>query len=242
MFLLPATANSQRRRSRCRGSTAGFTFEIDPPTDACYVISCEYFDRGHDLVLNPGTFSIEALGTVGTVGTVGTDGGTGVRRRRAAAAPWLGSATAFLTAMTVLPRRGWTAARLRLHGPDVMGDPSVWRESEGGGRGTPDQTYALGPYALAADEALELDLVSRRARMPASRCGIASARAWIAVSTVQTLNHREVVVIPTGTRASSWLIAIRACRTGSTPADVSVARSSSVSCSPSRRRSQSSAL
>ncbi len=48
----------------------GYTFEIDPPTDACYVISRQYFDR--PLVDNPGTFSIEALGTVGNVGTVGT--------------------------------------------------------------------------------------------------------------------------------------------------------------------------
>jgi hypothetical protein len=71
--------------------------------------------------------------------------------------------------------------------PNVMGDPSQWRESEGGGRGTPDQTYAMGPWALAEDEALEL-----RLRFPkATYC---SAALWNRFSqTVDPRVHRSTI-------------------------------------------------
>ncbi len=115
----------------------------------------------------------------------------------ALAARWQ-AATAFLKAMTATPRAGGPPPAYVSTVPNVMGDPSVWRESEGGGRGTPDQTYALGPYELAADEALELDLAF-------PPCAYASVALWNRFSQsvdrrfhCSTLNHREVVVDPDG--------------------------------------------
>jgi hypothetical protein len=82
--------------------------------------------------------------------------------------------------------------------PNVMGDPSAWSGSEGGGRGTPDQTYALGPFALGPEEALVMDV-----RFPA--CAYASAAVWNRFSQTvdrrfhrSTLNHREAVRDPGG--------------------------------------------
>jgi hypothetical protein len=161
-----------------------YTFEVDPPADACYVISRQYFDRPLDD--NPGTFTVEALGAPRSAPGAG-----------ALATRWR-AATAFLTAMTAPPRAGGPPPAYVSTVPNVMGDPSVWKESEGGGRGTPDQTYALGPYALAADQMLELDLVF-------PPCAYAGVALWNRYSQTvdrrfhcSTLNHREVVVDPDG--------------------------------------------
>jgi hypothetical protein len=161
-----------------------FGFEIDPPADACYVISRQYFDR--PLVERPGTLGIEVLGAAPAVpGEV------------ALAARWK-AATAFLAAMTAPARANGQPPAYVSTTPNVMGDPSVWKESEGGGRGTPDQTYALGPYELGPDQALELDLVF-------PPCAYASVALWNRFSQTvdrrfhqSTLNHREVAVDPDG--------------------------------------------
>ncbi len=157
-----------------------YAFEIDPPPDACYVISRQYFVQ--PLVDAPGTLSIEPLGPDATVPD-----------HVALASRWK-AATAFLMAMTTPARAGGPPPAYVSTVPNVMGDPSVWKESEGGGRGTPDQTYALGPYELGPDQALELDLVF-------PPCAYASVALWNRFSQTvdrrfhrSTLNHREVAI------------------------------------------------
>jgi hypothetical protein len=161
-----------------------YAFEIEPPADACYVISRQYFDR--PLVDRPGMFTIDVL-----------DAGIAAPDASALASRWR-AATAFLSAMTAPPRSGGAPPAYVSTVPNVMGDPSVWTESEGGGRGTPDQTYALGPYELAENEALEIDLLF-------PHCAYASVALWNRFSQTvdrrfhcSTLNHREVTVDPDG--------------------------------------------
>ncbi len=161
-----------------------YAFEIDPPPDACYVISRQYFDR--PLLDSPGVLRVEALGTASPIPD-----------DPALASRWQ-AATAFLRAMTTPARAGGPPPAYVSTVPNVMGDPSVWKESEGGGRGTPDQTYALGPYELGPDQALQLDFA-----FPSG--AYASVALWNRFSQTvdrrfnrSTLNHRETTAEPDG--------------------------------------------
>jgi len=169
------------------GSGDAYAFEVDPPDDACYVISRQYFLDARRQ--QAGTFSIERLGG----DPPSSDVEALARRWRAA--------TSFMGAMTRGAGGGAPGTQLPPYVSVVanrMGDPSQWRESEGGGRGTPDQVYAMGPWSLAADEALEL-----RLRMPrAAYCGVA---LWNRFSQTvdprlhrSTINHAEAAREPDG--------------------------------------------
>ncbi len=152
---------------------ATFTLVLDPPDDACYVITRQYFTKPSSDVA--GTFSIEVL-----------DGpGPDPSDPSAAKARWR-VATSFLQVMT-RPRPA--AARPPAYvstTANVMGDPSAWDEA-GGGRGTPDQTYALGPYELGPDDALIMDV-----KFPP--CAYASAALWNRFSqTVDRRFHRSTI-------------------------------------------------
>jgi hypothetical protein len=159
-----------------RGET--FAFTIDPPPDACYVISRQYFTEPS--LQPPGRFTIDAV-----------DGTSGARAP-GLAVRW-SAATTFLRAMTRPATGAQRPPAYVSTTPNVMGDPSVWTETEGGGRGTPDQTYALGPYALGPDDALVMDVT-----FPA--CAYASAAVWNRFSQTvdrrfhrSTINHTEAV-------------------------------------------------
>jgi hypothetical protein len=145
-----------------------FSIDLEPPADACYVIVRHYYrtpesDRA-------GTFGIDVI-----------DGAVGEVPDEAAIAHRWRAATSFIHAMTrVRP----PAARMPAYVsqvPNVMGDPSVWSAAEGGGRGTVDQTYASGPFALEAHEALVM-----RVRFP--HAVYASAALWNRFS--QSIDHR----------------------------------------------------
>jgi hypothetical protein len=163
---------------------AAFALELDPPDDACYVITRQYSTRPSSDV--PGTFSIEVL-----------DGPRPDPSDVAATEARWGAATSFLRAMT---RPGPAAAPPPAYvstTANVMGDPSAWDRS-GGGRGTPDQTYALGPYDLGSDEALVMDV-----KFPA--CAYASAALWNRFSQTvdrrfhrSTINHTEAICESSG--------------------------------------------
>jgi hypothetical protein len=155
------------------GPGATFSFDIDPPADACYVISRQYFTG--PLSDRAGEFTIEVLS--GPAPDVGPS---------ALAARW-GAATGFLRAMTSPPVAGRRPPAYVSTTPNVMGDPAAWSEAEGGGRGTPDQTYALGPYALGPDEALVMDVAF-------PPCAYASAAVWNRFSqTVDRRFHRSTI-------------------------------------------------
>jgi hypothetical protein len=152
-----------------------FELELAPPADACYVISRQYFNRpAQD---RAGKFHIEVK-----AGRVPDAPGPAEL-----AARW-DAARSFLEAMTA-PRPAGTG-RLPAYvstTPNVMGDPSVWSETEGGGRGTPDQTYASGPYALGPDEALVMDVIFPSA-------AYASVALWNRFSqTVDRRFHRSTI-------------------------------------------------
>ncbi|HEX7095458.1 MAG TPA: hypothetical protein VF183_06215 [Acidimicrobiales bacterium] len=79
-----------------------------------------------------------------------------------------------------------------------IGTPAGWRADEGGGRGTPDQTYSLGRFALDEGEALVMDV-----RFPP--CAYASVVLWNRYSQSidarvhrSTINHRQAVLRPDG--------------------------------------------
>jgi hypothetical protein len=152
---------------------AAFALDLDPPDGACYVITRQYFTKPSSDVA--GTFSIEVL-----------DGPPSDPSDPAATRARWGAATSFLRAMT---RPGPAAAPPPPYVSttvNVMGDPSAWEQS-GGGRGTPDQTYALGPYELGPDEALVMDV-----KFPP--CAYASAAVWNRFSqTVDRRFHRSTI-------------------------------------------------
>jgi hypothetical protein len=151
-----------------------FTLDLGPPNDACYVITRQYFNNPE--ADRAGTFAIEVLD--GPVPEVPDPADTRAR--------W-GAATSFLLAMTRPPQPGSRPPAYVSTTPNVMGDPSAWDQGGGGGRGTPDQTYALGPYDLAADEALVMDV-----RFPP--CAYASAALWNRFSqTVDRRFHRSTI-------------------------------------------------
>lgn len=185
-----------------------FSFELEPPPDACYVISRQYLLDPPNA--RPGVFVIERLasGSERSAASI-SDASTAPARAAdawAAEAPPPGAAAlgdrwraaaSFLRAMT--RGTGGGAAGMKLPPyvstvPNRMGDPSQWRESEGGGRGTPDQVYAMGPWRLEPDQALEL-----RLRFPkAAYCSVA---LWNRFSQTvdprvyrSTLNQRQAVV------------------------------------------------
>jgi hypothetical protein len=151
-----------------------FTVDLDPPGDACYVITRQYFNHlGAD---GAGTFAIEAL-----------DGPVSEAPDPAAAKARWRAATSFLLAMTRPPPAGTRPPAYVSTTPNVMGDPSAWDQSGGGGRGTPDQTYALGPYQLNRDEALVMDVIF-------PPCAYASAALWNRFSqTVDRRFHRSTI-------------------------------------------------
>ena len=165
-----------------------FSFELEPPPDACYVISRQYFLD--PMNARPGVFTIERLDPAsGRSAPPASDAAALAERWRAAAS--------FLRAMTRGTGGGTAGMKLPPYvstEPNRMGDPSQWRESEGGGRGTPDQVYAMGPWRLEPDQALEL-----RLRFPkAAYCSVAlwnrfsqtvDPRVWRS-----TLNQNQAVV------------------------------------------------
>jgi hypothetical protein len=86
-----------------------------------------------------------------------------------------------LTAPTVVPPP-WVSTTA-----NEMGDPSRWSPDDGGGRGTPDQTYASGPFELGPDEALVLDV-----QFPA--CAYAGAALWNRFGqTIDPRFHRSTI-------------------------------------------------
>lgn len=191
-----------------------FSFEIEPPPDACYVISRQYFLDPPDA--RPGVFTIERLAPA--AGAAASKPAAASATTAAAAASgavpdavpapdadalaerWRAAAS-FLRAMTRGAGGGATNVKLPPYVstvPNRMGDPSQWRESEGGGRGTPDQVYAMGPWQLEPDQALEL-----RLRFPkAAYCSVA---LWNRFSQTvdprlhrSTLNQGQAVPEPDG--------------------------------------------
>jgi hypothetical protein len=103
-----------------------FSVGLDPPDDACYVITRQYFNNPAADVA--GTFSIEVL-----------DGAVPDAPAPAATKARWQAATSFLLAMTRPPQPGSRPPAYVSTTPNVMGDPSAWDQSGGGGRGTPDQ-------------------------------------------------------------------------------------------------------
>ncbi|MCB0995913.1 MAG: hypothetical protein KDB21_12525 [Acidimicrobiales bacterium] len=141
------------------GAANGERFELDiePPADACYVIARQYFhDPAND---RPAELTIEV--TDGPLPTVPDEAELAQRWR---------TATGFVQAMTRPPATGTTPSYASVV-PNRIGDPAGWRADEGGGRGTPDQTYALGRYHLGDDEALVMEV-----RVPP--CTYTSAVLW----------------------------------------------------------------
>jgi hypothetical protein len=163
------------------GNGGTFSLDLDPPGDACYVITRQYLNNPAADVA--GTFAIEVL--EGPVLEAPDPAATKAR--------WL-AATSFLLAMTRPPQSGARPPAYVSTTPNVMGDPSAWDQSGGGGRGTPDQTYALGPYDLDKDQALVMDVTF-------PPCAYASAALWNRFSQTvdrrfrrSTINHTEAVV------------------------------------------------
>lgn len=167
------------------GPGEDFELFLDPPPDACYVICRQYFlDPDHD---PPASLRIEVV-----------DGpGPAVPAATAIAARWQ-AASDFVRAMTRPPvtRSSPSYASTVVN---EVGAPAGWRADEGGGRGTPDQTYALGRFRLDDDEALVMDV-----RVPP--CVYASAVLWNrfgqSIDTRlhrATINHRQMVTGADGT-------------------------------------------
>jgi hypothetical protein len=162
-----------------------YTLELAPPPHACYVISRQYFSN--PATDRAGTFSIEVL-----------DGPGPEERVPAVWSDRWDAAAAFIRAMTTPRAGGGKPPAYVSTTPNVMGDPSAWSEAEGGGRGTPDQTYAMGPFELGPDEALVMDVTF-------PPCAYASAALWNRFSQTvdrrfhrSTINHVEAVAMPEG--------------------------------------------
>jgi len=168
------------------GARPGDAYElvIEPPPDACYVICRQYFlDPTRD---EAATLQIDVVD--GSEAVTPTDD--------AIAARWRG-ATGFVRAMTRPPVIG-NAPSYASTVVNEIGAPAGWRSDEGGGRGTPDQTYALGRFRLDHDEALVMDV-----RVPP--CAYTSAVLWNrfgqSIDTRRhraTINHTEMATGPDG--------------------------------------------
>lgn len=165
-----------------------FALVLEPPDDACYVIARQYFlDPDHDA---PAMLGIDVLDRPGHPATAT------VPDEAAIAARWRVAAD-FVHAMTK-PPAPTTNVSYASAVVNVIGAPAGWRAEEGG-RGTPDQTYALGRFRLADDEALVMDV-----RVPP--CTYASAVLWNrfgqSIDTRlhrSTINHTQMAADPDGT-------------------------------------------
>jgi hypothetical protein len=168
------------------GAGPGDDYELvlEPPADACYVICRQYYlDPDRD---EPASLQLEVI-----------DGpAPAVPDEAAIAARWRG-ATGFVRSMTKPPVIG-NAPSYASTVVNEIGAPAGWRPEEGGGRGTPDQTYALGRFRLAHDEALVMDV-----RVPP--CAYASAVLWNRFGQSidsrrhrATINHTQMVTGPDG--------------------------------------------
>jgi hypothetical protein len=189
-------ARNVNHRDLAAGPADPYTLEIAPPPDACYVIARQYFlDPDHD---EPASLAIEAI-----------DGpSAGLPRRGPAASPappdeaqiaarWRVAAE-FVHAMTAPPPVAPTGVSFASMVVYEIGTPSGWTATEGGGRGTPDQTDALGRYRLDETDALVMDV-----RVPP--CTYASAVLWNrfgqSIDTRvhrATVNHTEMTTRPDG--------------------------------------------
>lgn len=138
------------------GPGDAFAIDVDPPEDACYVIVRQYFqDPANE---RPADLAIEV--SDGPPPAPPTDAELAARWRLAAD---------FVRAMTKPADVSNVSYRSRVL--NEIGVPSGWRQEEGAGRGTPDQTYALGQFDLGPDDALVMD-----ARIP--RGVYSSVVAW----------------------------------------------------------------
>ncbi len=168
------------------GAGPGDAYElvIEPSPGACYVICRQYFlDPRRD---EAASLQIDVVD--GPAAATPTDD--------AIAARWRG-ATGFVRAMTRPPVIG-NAPSYASSVVNEIGAPAGWRSDEGGGRGTPDQTYALGRFRLDHDEALVMDVT-------VPPCAYASAVLWNrfgqSIDTRRhrtTINHTEMVTGPEG--------------------------------------------
>lgn len=157
------------------GAREGEDYELvlEPPEDACYVIARQYF-------LDPAESAPASIHVEVIEGPVAEPPGPD-----ALAARWR-TAEAFVRTMTRPPAAAAAPAYASAE-PNRIGAPAGWRQEEGGGRGTPDQTYALGRYRVAPDEALVMEL-----RLP--RCTYASVVLWNRFGqSIDTRAHRSVL-------------------------------------------------
>lgn len=155
------------------GEGEDYELVLEPPDDACYVIARQYFlDPGVSI---PASIHVEVLDGPGSEPS-GPD---------APAARWR-TAEAFVRTMTRPPSAAAAPAYASAE-PNRIGAPAGWRQEEGGGRGTPDQTYALGRYRVGLDEALVMEL-----RLPA--CTYASVVLWNRFGqSIDARAHRSVL-------------------------------------------------
>ncbi|GMU77252.1 MAG: hypothetical protein AMXMBFR46_00530 [Acidimicrobiia bacterium] len=124
-----------------------FSLDIDPPPDACYLIVRQYFDDASNAI--PASLAIDVV-----------DGPRAVAPDDAALAARWRIAADFIRTMTHPPEPQVKVSYVS-ETINRIGVPSGWREQEGAGRGTPDQTYALGRFRLGPDDALVMDTVLR---------------------------------------------------------------------------------
>lgn len=150
-----------------------YALVVEPPPDACYVIARQYFlDPDRDV---PATIAIDVL-----------DGPSpGPPDEETIAGRWRVAAD-FVHAMTEPPTPP-TGVSYASTVVNEIGTPAGWKQEEGGGRGTPDQTYALGRYRLDPDEALVMDV-----RIPP--CTYTSAVLWNRFGqSIDTRVHRATI-------------------------------------------------
>jgi hypothetical protein len=174
------------------GAGPGEDYELvlEPPAEACYLICRQYY-------VEPD------CDQAATVHIEVSDGpSTSIPDVDALVARWRG-ATGFVRAMTRPPVIG-SAPSYASTVVNEIGAPAGWKSEEGGGRGTPDQTYALGRFRLAEDEALVMDV-----RVPP--CAYASAVLWNRFGqSIDTRLHRATInhtQMTTGTDGTARLVA-----------------------------------
>lgn len=179
-----SVARNVNHRELGAGPGEDYELLIEPPADACYVIARQYFldpDREDAATV--------AIDVVDGPPPRTPDDATIAARWRVAAD--------FVHAMTK-PSAAPTNVSYASTVVNEIGAPAGWKQQEGGGRGTPDQTYALGRYRLSADEALVMDLA-------VPRCTYASAVLWNRFGQSidrrvrrSTINQTQMATGPTG--------------------------------------------
>jgi len=164
------------------GPGDAYELTIEPPADACYVIVRQYFlDPAHD---EAATMHIDVDPVPRSTGG-GFAADPAIPDEAAIAARWHVAAD-FVHAMTKPPAPSPNVSYASAVVNEI-GAPAGWKAEEGGGRGTPDQTYALGRYRLADDEALVMDV-----RVPP--CTYASAVLWNRFGqSIDTRIHRATI-------------------------------------------------